>query len=35
MEPAPVIDSALKVIFYDNDIENGRHPKLFQSMGGG
>ena len=29
MEQAPLIDSALKVIFFDNDIENGRHPEIF------
>jgi hypothetical protein len=29
MEQAPLIDSALKVILFDNDIDNGRHPKIF------
>jgi hypothetical protein len=32
MEPAPLIDSALVVIFFDNDTENGRHPKPFQDL---
>jgi hypothetical protein len=32
MEQAPLIDSALKVIFCDNDIENGRHPELFRGL---
>ena len=28
MEQAPLIDSALKVILFDNNIENGRHPEI-------
>jgi hypothetical protein len=27
MEQARLIDSALKLIFFDNDVENGRHPE--------
>ena len=29
MKQAPLIDSALKVILFDNNIENGRHPEIF------
>ncbi len=29
MEQAPLIDSALKVILFDNDIDNSRHPEIF------
>jgi hypothetical protein len=32
MEQAPLIDSALKVIFCDNDIENSRHLELFWGL---
>jgi hypothetical protein len=32
MEPAPLIDSALVVIFFNNDIESGPHPKLFKEL---
>ena len=32
MEQAPLIDSALKIIFFDNNIENGRHPEIFGSI---
>ena len=32
MEQAPLVDSALKVVFCDNDIENGRHPELFRAL---
>jgi hypothetical protein len=32
MEPAPLIDFALTVIFFVNDAENGRHPKPFQDL---
>ena len=32
MEQAHLIDSALIVVFCDNDIENGRHPELFRAL---
>ena len=32
MEQAPLIDSALKVILFDNNIENGRHPEMFRGI---
>jgi hypothetical protein len=32
MEPAPLVDSALMVIFFVNDVKNGRHPKPFQDL---
>jgi hypothetical protein len=32
MEQALLIDRALKVIFCDDDIENGRHPELFRGL---
>ena len=32
MEPALLIDSALKVVFCDNDIENGRHDQLLRGL---
>ena len=32
MEQAPLIDSALKVILFDNNLENGRHPELFRGI---
>ena len=30
MEPAPLIESAVKVIFCDNDVENDHHPESFR-----
>ena len=32
MEQAPLIDSALKVIFFDNYIENGRHTEIYRGL---
>jgi hypothetical protein len=32
MEQAPLIESAVKVIFCGNDVETGRHPELFRSL---
>ena len=32
MEQAPLIDSVLEVVFYGNDIENGRHCELFRGL---
>ena len=32
MEPQSPIDSAAKVNFYDNDVENGRNPKQFGDL---
>ena len=32
MEQEPLIDSALKVVFCDNDIENCRRPELFRAL---
>ena len=32
MEQASLIDSALKVIFFDNDIENGRRPAVYRGI---
>ena len=32
MELQPLIDSALRVIFFDNDTENGQHPKPFHDL---
>ena len=32
MEQAPLIDSALKVILFDNNLENGRHPEMFRGI---
>ena len=32
IEQAPLIDSTLKVIFCDNDIENDRYPELFRGL---
>ena len=32
MEPVPLLECALMVIFYVNDTENGRHPKPFRDL---
>jgi hypothetical protein len=32
MEQASLVESALKVIFFDNGIENARYPKPFQGL---
>ena len=32
MEQPSLIDSALKVVFCDNDLESGRHPELLHAL---
>ena len=32
MEQASLVSSAVKAIFFDNDIENGRHPEIFRGI---
>lgn len=32
IEPAPLIDSALMIFLFNNDIENGQHPEPFHDL---